>query len=367
MEENAVICAIATCPGTGAIAVVRVSGKGCVELCDSVFVSPSGRRLADAAPNTVLFGEIREGNELIDEVLVAVFRSPHSFTGEDSVEVSCHGSVYIQQRVLQALIHSGARMARPGEFTERAFLNGKMDLAQAEAVADVVACSSAAAHRMAMNQMRGGFSSELTGLRGELLRLASLLELELDFSEEDVEFADRGELSGIAGRIDRWLTRLCDSFSLGNVIKNGVPVAIVGHTNVGKSTLLNALLREDRAIVSDVEGTTRDTIEETVNLQGVTFRFVDTAGIRTTADRVEAIGIERTFLKIEQARIVLLLADATRGVEGLLAYYKRVKERLAAGAWLVVLLNKIDEAADEERLLEEAQSLLPGEVVKPLA
>ena len=367
MEEDSVICAIATSPGMGAIAVIRVSGEGSVELCDSIFFSPSGKRLVDALPNTVLFGQIREGEELIDEVLATVFRSPRSFTGEDSVEISCHGSVYIQQRILQALIHAGARMARPGEYTRRAFLNGKMDLTQAEAVADLVASSSAAAHRMAMNQMRGGFSSELTKLREELLRLVALLELELDFSEEDVEFADRGELKEIALRIDGWLTRLCDSFSLGNVIKNGVPVAIVGNTNVGKSTLLNALLREERAIVSDVAGTTRDTIEETLNLQGVTFRFVDTAGIRNTSDQVETIGIERTFSKIGQAKIVLLLVDATKCVEDIIPYYGQVRESLAAGARLVVLLNKVDGVADEGALLKQVAAVLPGETVMPLS
>ena len=342
MTQEDIICAISTSPGRGAIAVIRVSGKGCIELCDSIFFSPSGKILKEASPNTVHFGQIRERDELVDEVLVSVFRTPHSYTGEDSVEISCHGSIYIQQRILQVLIHAGARMAHPGEYTQRAFLNGKMDLAQAEGVADLIASSSSAAHRMAMNQMKGGFSSELTKLREELLRLASLLELELDFSEEDVEFADRKELRELAAKIDRWLTRLCDSFSLGNVIKNGVPVAIVGNTNVGKSTLLNALLQEERAIVSDVAGTTRDTIEETLNLDGVTFRFVDTAGIRNTNDQVEAIGIERTFSKIGQAKIVLLLVDATKPVEEIIPYYEQVRKNLTSGSQLIVLLNKVD-------------------------
>ena len=311
MNDQTVICAIATAPGMGAIAVIRLSGKGCIEVCDRLFVSPSGKRLVNARPNTVHFGKIVDSEELVDEVLVTVFRAPHSFTGEDSIEISCHGSTYIQQRILQLLINSGARLAAPGEFTQRAFLNGKMDLSQAEAVADLIASSSATAHKMALSQMRGGFSDELMKLRVELLHITSLLELELDFSEEDVEFADRSELHSIAVGIDTLISRLCDSFSLGNVIKNGIPVAIVGNTNVGKSTLLNALLKEDRAIVSDIEGTTRDVIEDTINLQGITFRFIDTAGIRHTDDKVENMGIERTFSKIEQARIVLLLIDAT--------------------------------------------------------
>ena len=314
MIDQSVICAIATAPGMGAIAVIRLSGKGCIELCDQLFVSPSGKRLTAVHPNTVHFGKVMEGEEMIDEVLVTVFHAPHSFTGEDSIEISCHGSVYIQQRLLQLLISSGARLAAPGEFTQRAFLNGKMDLSQAEAVADLIASSSSAAHKMALNQMRGGFSEELMKLRMELLRITSLLELELDFSEEDVEFADRSELRSIAVGIDTLISRLCDSFSLGNVIKNGIPVAIVGNTNVGKSTLLNALLREDRAIVSDIEGTTRDVIEDTINLQGITFRFIDTAGIRHTDDKVETMGIERTFSKIEQAHIVLLLVDTTKDI-----------------------------------------------------
>ena len=304
MNDQTVICAIATAPGMGAIAVIRLSGKGCIEICDRIFVSPSHKKLVDVLPNTIHFGKIVNKEELIDEVLISVFHAPHSFTGEDSIEISCHGSVYIQQRILQLLISSGARLAAPGEFTQRAFLNGKMDLSQAEAVADLIASSSAAAHKMALSQMRGGFSDELMKLRMELLHITSLLELELDFSEEDVEFADRSELRNIAVGIDTLISRLCASFSLGNVIKNGIPVAIVGNTNVGKSTLLNALLKEDRAIVSDIEGTTRDVIEDTINLQGITFRFIDTAGIRHTDDQVENMGIERTFFKIEQARIV---------------------------------------------------------------
>ncbi|MDE7373924.1 MAG: tRNA uridine-5-carboxymethylaminomethyl(34) synthesis GTPase MnmE, partial [Odoribacter sp.] len=282
MEVSDIICAVSTAPGMGAIAVVRLSGEGCIALADRMYESPTGKHLQEAAANTVHYGRIVEKGETVDEVLVTVFRAPHSFTGEESVEIACHGSVYIQQQLLKLLVDAGARLAMPGEFTQRAFLNGKMDLSQAEAVADLIASSSSAAHRMAINQMKGGFSAELMRLRTELLRITSLLELELDFSEEDVEFADRTELRRIAGYIEDLLERLCRSFSLGNVIKNGVPVAIVGNTNVGKSTLLNALLREEKAIVSDVAGTTRDVIEDTVHLEGVLFRFIDTAGIRPT-------------------------------------------------------------------------------------
>lgn len=367
MNDQTVICAIATAPGMGAIAVIRLSGKGCIEICDRVFVSPSGKKLTDVRPNTIHFGKLNDGKELIDEVLISVFHAPHSFTGEDSIEISCHGSVYIQQRILQLLISSGARLAAPGEFTQRAFLNGKMDLSQAEAVADLIASSSAAAHSMALSQMRGGFSDELMKLRMELLHITSLLELELDFSEEDVEFADRSELQGIAVGIDTLISRLCASFSLGNVIKNGIPVAIVGNTNVGKSTLLNALLKEDRAIVSDIEGTTRDVIEDTINLQGITFRFIDTAGIRHTDDRVENMGIERTFSKIEQARVVLFLIDTTKDTEQVLPYYTQVKEHLGPDARLLILLNKTDQIDSADIILSQITSLSSGEKILPIA
>ncbi|RHR83112.1 tRNA uridine-5-carboxymethylaminomethyl(34) synthesis GTPase MnmE [Odoribacter sp. AF15-53] len=367
MNDQTVICAIATAPGMGAIAVIRLSGKGCIEVCDRLFVSPSGKRLVNARPNTVHFGKIVDSEELVDEVLVTVFRAPHSFTGEDSIEISCHGSTYIQQRILQLLINSGARLAAPGEFTQRAFLNGKMDLSQAEAVADLIASSSATAHKMALSQMRGGFSDELMKLRVELLHITSLLELELDFSEEDVEFADRSELHSIAVGIDTLISRLCDSFSLGNVIKNGIPVAIVGNTNVGKSTLLNALLKEDRAIVSDIEGTTRDVIEDTINLQGITFRFIDTAGIRHTDDKVENMGIERTFSKIEQARIVLLLIDATKEINQFLPYYTQVKEHISPDTRLLILLNKTDQSDSPDTLLSTIAPLSSGEFILPIS
>lgn len=367
MKTSDIICAISTAPGAGAIAVLRLSGEGAIQLTDRLFVSPSGKKLADTVANTVHFGQIYESEALVDEVLVTIFRAPHSFTGEESVEISCHGSVYIQQRLLQLLVNTGARLALPGEFTQRAFLNGKMDLSQAEAVADLIASSSAAAHRMAMNQMKGTFSAELRKLRAELLHITSLLELELDFSEEDVEFADRSELQRIARYIDGLLGRLCSSFSLGNVIKNGVPVAIVGNTNVGKSTLLNALLSEERAIVSDIAGTTRDVIEDTVNLNGITFRFIDTAGIRATADEIETIGIERTFAKIGQASVVLLLTDLSRGVESFEEYYRQVKARLSPSARLIIVLNKTDQVDDLLTPQETIRLFTAGEEIIPIS
>lgn len=367
METSEVICAVSTAPGIGAIAVLRMSGTGCIALTDRIFESPSGKKLTGSKANTVHFGRILEEGCLLDEVLVTIFHAPHSFTGEESVEIACHGSLYIQQRLLQLLVNQGARMATPGEFTQRAFLNGKMDLSQAEAVADLIASSSAASHRMALKQMKGGFSAELMKLRAELLHITSLLELELDFSEEDVEFADRSELRRIAGNIDELLTRLCRSFSLGNVIKNGVPVAIVGNTNVGKSTLLNALLREDRAIVSDIAGTTRDVIEDTINLNGITFRFIDTAGIRATSDEVENIGIERTFAKIGQASVVLLLTDLNRGVESFEEYYHQVKSRLTSDAKLIIVLNKTDQVEDLLTPQETIRLFTSGEEIIPIS
>lgn len=367
MNKNEVICAISTAPGMGAIAVLRLSGEGAIDLTDGVFVSPSGKKLAEAGGNSVHFGRVLDDGELVDEVLVTVFRAPHSFTGEESVEIACHGSVYIQQRLLRLLVDAGARLATPGEFTQRAFLNGKLDLSQAEAVADLIASSSAASHRMALSQMKGGFSAELMKLRADLLHITSLLELELDFSEEDVEFADRSELRTIAGNIRRLLVRLCDSFAVGNAIKNGVPVAIVGNTNVGKSTLLNALLNEERAIVSDIAGTTRDVIEDTVSLNGVTFRFIDTAGIRATEDEVESIGIGRTFAKIGQARVVLLLTDLSRGAECFEEYYQQVKERISADATLLIVLNKTDRVDDLLTLQETIRLFTSGEEIIPIS
>lgn len=306
------ICAIATAQG-GAIGCIRVSGPEAIEITSCIFTpAATNRELGDSKPYTLTFGRIYDGSEVIDEVLVSLFRAPHSYTGENSTEITCHGSAYILQKVLQLLIKNGCRMAAPGEYTQRAFLNGKMDLSQAEAVADLIASSSAATHRLAMSQMRGGFSKELATLRDQLLHFTSLIELELDFSDhEELEFADRSELCQLANNIEKVIARLVNSFNVGNAIKNGVPVAIIGETNVGKSTLLNVLLNEDKAIVSDIHGTTRDIIEDTVNIGGITFRFIDTAGIRETSDTIESLGIERTFQKLDQAEIVLWMIDAT--------------------------------------------------------
>ena len=306
------ICAIATAQG-GAIGCIRVSGPDAIEITSCIFTpAATNRELGDSKPYTLTFGRIYDGSEVIDEVLVSLFRAPHSYTGENSTEITCHGSAYILQKVLQLLIKNGCRMAAPGEYTQRAFLNGKMDLSQAEAVADLIASSSAATHRLAMSQMRGGFSKELATLRDQLLHFTSLIELELDFSDhEELEFADRSELCQLANNIEKVIARLVNSFNVGNAIKNGVPVAIIGETNAGKSTLLNVLLNEDKAIVSDIHGTTRDIIEDTVNIGGITFRFIDTAGIRETSDTIESLGIERTFQKLDQAEIVLWMIDAT--------------------------------------------------------
>lgn len=306
------ICAIATAQG-GAIGCIRVSGPEAIEITSCIFTpAATNRELGDSKPYTLTFGRIYDGSEAIDEVLVSLFRAPHSYTGENSTEITCHGSAYILQKVLQLLIKNGCRMAAPGEYTQRAFLNGKMDLSQAEAVADLIASSSAATHRLAMSQMRGGFSKELATLRDQLLHFTSLIELELDFSDhEELEFADRSELCQLANNIEKVIARLVNSFNVGNAIKNGVPVAIIGETNAGKSTLLNVLLNEDKAIVSDIHGTTRDIIEDTVNIGGITFRFIDTAGIRETSDTIESLGIERTFQKLDQAEIVLWMIDAT--------------------------------------------------------
>ena len=339
------ICAPATIPGTGAISIIRVSGEDSLAIADKV-IDVKGESLSETEGYRLRYGTIfADDGSVLDNVIVSVFRAPHSYTGENSVEISCHASRFIVNAVLELLVNAGARIATPGEFTRRAFVNGKMDLAQAEAVADVIASQSAAAHRVAMNQLKGGFSSELKTLREKLLTMTSLLELELDFSEEDVEFASRSELGALVEETLTHIVRLTDSFSRGNAIKNGVPVAIVGATNTGKSTLLNALLGEERAIVSDIAGTTRDTIEETLNLGGVMFRFIDTAGIRETDELVEKIGIERTFKKLDEASIVLGMTDLSRGEDSVLAdaeYIWRKVNASSSDREFVLLVNKCD-------------------------
>ena len=343
IKNDDTIYAPATVPGTGAISVIRVSGPDALTIADKVIKCRKGT-ISDASGYTIKFGTIHTADDaVLDEVLVSIFRAPHSYTGENSVEISCHASSYIVSSVMELLFAAGARAAEPGEFTQRAFLNGKMDLAQAEAVADVIASQNAAAHRIAFKQMKGGFSSELKGMRSELLELVSLMELELDFSEEEVEFADRSRLNELLAALIAHISRLIDSFKLGNAIKNGVPVAIAGATNTGKSTLLNALLGEDRAIVSDIHGTTRDTIEETLNIDGVLFRFIDTAGLRETEEVVEKIGIERTFKKISEASIVLGMIDLTRDFESSCETVREVIEKVDFESQkLVILLNKTD-------------------------
>ena len=342
MYEQSTICAIATPPGMGAIATLRISGEQAIEIADKIFHSPkTGKTLTQQKANTLHFGTISDGTEIIDDVVISLFRAPHSFTGEDVVEITCHGSTYIQQRVLQLLISKGATMARPGEFTQRAFLNGKMDLSQAEAVADLIASTTRAAQKVAMHQMRGGFSGELTKLRAELLNFISLIELELDFSEEDVEFADRAQLKQLVSRIEEILRKLKDSFQLGNVIKNGIPVAIVGETNVGKSTLLNALLNEEKAIVSDIHGTTRDVIEDVINIHGTAFRFFDTAGIRETTDEIETMGINRSFKKLDQASIVILVIDTLNPFDLIRSRIEKIRQRIS-GQHVIIAANKVD-------------------------
>ena len=343
MDFSDTICAISTATGNGAIAIVRLSGPQATNIAKNVF---SARRKSfdiDSLPShTAVLGTISNNDSPIDEVLLTVFRAPHSYTGDDIVEIGCHGSTFIQQQILQTLIANGARMAAPGEFTQRAFLNGKMDLSQAEAVADLIASTGAASHRVALNQMRGGISTELVHLRNELLKTISLVELELDFSEEDVEFADRSQLRTLLNNIGAEIDRLIKSFSLGNAIKNGVPVAIIGEPNVGKSTLLNAILKEDRAIVSDIAGTTRDAIEDTINIDGITYRFIDTAGIRQTTDTIENLGIEKTFEKISRAAIVIAMFDAADSAEKITASLGEIETRMADDASLIVVLNKCD-------------------------
>ena len=346
MIDQNTICAIATAPGMGAIATIRLSGKEALSIADSVFQSViKGKKIADQAANTLHFGQIVDHSEIIDDVVLALFKAPHSFTGEDVVEISCHGSVFIQQRILQLLLANGARMAKAGEFTQRAFLNGKMDLSQAEAVADLIASETSAAHKIALKQMKGGISQEIKNLRSKLLSFITLIELELDFSEEDVEFANRDSLLQLTTDISLLISNLLKSFQYGNAIKNGIPVAIIGQANVGKSTLLNLLLKEERAIVSDIAGTTRDSIEDVVVIDGIQFRFIDTAGIRSTNDTVESLGIERTFSKIDQAGIVLVLVDATNLSSEEFFENEKVKSKISSKN-SVMIINKIDIAPE---------------------
>ncbi len=342
LGEASTICALATAPG-GALGIIRVSGSRALEIVNQITAadvntfSPNSAHFVRLTAKNAKFDET---SNIIDEAMITVFRAPHSYTGEDAVEISCHGSRYILNKVLELLMHNGCRMAEPGEFTKRAFLNGKLDLSQAEAVADLIASTNKATHQLAMSQLRGSVSSELTRLREQLLKLTSLMELELDFSDhEDLEFADRTELSTLANKIDNHITHLAHSFETGQAIKQGIPVAIVGKTNVGKSTLLNRLLKDDRAIVSDVHGTTRDTIEDTIDIQGVTFRFIDTAGIRQTTDRVEKIGIERTFSAIDKARIILWVIDAEPAAKEFDDIIQHTENKR-----LIIVKNKVDKS-----------------------
>lgn len=336
---NRNICALATPAGMGAIAIIRLSGEETPEIVGKIFVPAGGKA---PLPYTMRFGAIKDGERLIDECMVVTFQGPHSYTGENSAEIYCHGSQYIVQEILKLLLEHGVKMAEPGEFSKRAFLNGKMDLAQTEAVADLIASETEAAHRIALDQMKGGFSGELKIMRQDLLNLVSLMELELDFSEEEVEFADRSQLSALLAQVSQRVGQLIESFSLGNVIKNGVPVAIVGATNTGKSTLLNTLVGEERAIVSNIHGTTRDVIEDTMNLGGITFRFIDTAGIRETKETIEIIGIERTFQKLRSASVVILVLDATRP-ENFEDSLENLTDKVSSRQQLIILLNKMDE------------------------
>ncbi|HUS86006.1 MAG TPA: tRNA uridine-5-carboxymethylaminomethyl(34) synthesis GTPase MnmE [Bacteroidales bacterium] len=343
INHDYIIVAPAT-GGGGAIAIIRVSGPGSLELCDKIFKARgSSKKVSEQDGYTSIYGDIAGNDQIIDDVIINVYRAPHSYTGEDSAEISCHASPYIQHKILQLLISNGASPARPGEFTQRAFLNGRMDLSQAEAVADLIASESEAAHRLAMHQMRGGFSGDIKKLRKELLHFASLVELELDFSEEDVEFADRARLKELVKKVKAITDSLAESFQLGNAIRNGIPVAIVGKPNAGKSTLLNAILKDDKAIVSDIPGTTRDAIEDTATIDGILYRFIDTAGLRETSDRIETLGIRKTYQKIRQANIVLLLTEATDSPETIHNSVKAINDQIkGTGKKLILVINKTD-------------------------
>lgn len=350
MIPQETIVALATPSGAGAIAIIRLSGKDAIKIAADVFQSVSGKDITKQKTHTIHLGHIVDNGKVYDQVLLSIFKGPNSYTGENVIEISCHGSTFIQQQIIQLLLRKGAKMAQAGEFTLRAFLNGKLDLSQAEAVADLIASDNEASHQIAMQQMRGGFSNEIAKLREELLNFASLIELELDFAEEDVEFADRTQFHELLERIEFVLKRLIDSFAVGNVIKNGIPVAIVGEPNVGKSTLLNALLNEERAIVSDIAGTTRDTIEDELVINGIGFRFIDTAGIRETKDVVESIGIQKTFEKIEQAQVVIYLFESSKfQVSGsqYITEIEKIKNKYPLKQ-LIVVVNKIDLISESE-------------------
>lgn len=350
---NTNICALSTPQGSGAIAIIRLSGEDTIDVIGKIFTPAGGK---EAKPYLMRYGSIKDGDRLIDECMVATFNAPHSYTGENSAEIYCHGSSYIIQEILKLLLSHGVKLAEPGEFSKRAFLNGKLDLAQAEAVADLISSETSAAHRVALQQMKGGFSNELQQMRSDLLNLVSMMELELDFSEEDVEFADRTQLKLLLAEVTEKVASLIESFTLGNVIKNGVPVAIVGATNTGKSTLLNTLLGEEKAIVSNIHGTTRDVIEDTINLGGITFRFIDTAGIRETQETIEIIGIERTYMKLKQASIVIMVLDATRpeyfesSLINLSTRLNKDKQKL------VILLNKADKIYEQADALDASDA-----------
>ncbi len=354
MKPMDTIIALATSSGVGAIAVIRLSGDMAIPLVDGHFKSVSEKRLSDQRSHTIHLGHIVDKDKILDEVLVSVFKNPNSYTGEDVIEISCHGSPYIQQEIIQLFLRNGCRMANPGEFTLRAFLNGKLDLSQAEAVADLIASDSEASHQIAMQQMRGGFSSEIKHLRDELLNFASLIELELDFAEEDVEFANRDQFQDLISRITNVLKRLIDSFAVGNVIKNGIPIAIVGEPNVGKSTLLNSLLNEERAIVSHIAGTTRDSIEDEIIIGGINFRFIDTAGIRETKDFIESIGIKKTFEKITQAQVVIYLFDGASvgsnqsSVSSIITEIEKIKNKFHQKS-ILIIANKVDQLNEAQK------------------
>jgi tRNA modification GTPase len=371
-SKDDTICAISTPPGRGAIAVVRCSGPGALTIADGIIKMPAAKGcLSDQPPNTIHYARIYDEEQLVDQVVVSLFHGPHSYSGEDTVEISCHGSPYIQKRILELLVKSGARMATAGEFTLRAFLNGKLDLTQVEAVADLISSGSRAAHQIAMNQMRGGFTREIRKLRDKLLTFISLIELELDFSEEDVEFADRGQLKSLLTEITSVLGNLSDSFTLGNVIKHGIPVAIIGKSNVGKSTLLNLLLREEKAIVSDIAGTTRDSIEDVISIRDIHFRFIDTAGLRHTEDAIEKLGIERTWQKIDQATVIIQVLDIKSSPEEITNLTKQIKVFPGAEEkHRIIVLNKIDKLSVEklEKLVAELKRPLEtGEHLIPLS